>query len=45
MENNSIGFYLPVYVINLEERTERRQHIEEQFSDRTEFELTWIKAV
>ena len=45
MENNSVGFYLPVYVINLEERTERRQHIEEQFSDRTEFELTWIKAV
>ena len=31
MGTNNSDFYLPVYVINLKERTERRQHIEEQF--------------
>lgn len=38
-------FYLPVYVINLKERIERRKHIEEQFHGKPEFELTWIEAV
>ena len=39
------NFFLPVYAINLKERTERRAHIEEQFRDKTEFELIWIDAV
>ena len=39
------NFYLPVYVINLKERTERRQHIETQFQGKPEFALTWINAV
>ncbi|MDD2284487.1 MAG: glycosyltransferase [Paludibacter sp.] len=38
-------FYLPVYVINLKNRIERRKHIEEQFHAKPEFELTWIDAV
>ena len=38
-------FYVPVYVINLKERIERRKHIEEQFHGKPEFELTWIEAV
>lgn len=38
-------FYLPVYVINLKERIERRKHIEEQFQGKTEFALTWVEAV
>jgi hypothetical protein len=38
-------FYLPVYVINLKERTERRKHTEEQFLNKSEFELIWIDAV
>lgn len=38
-------FYVPVYVINLKERIERRKHIEEQFHGKPEFELTWVKAV
>ncbi|MFC2321791.1 MAG: glycosyltransferase [Tannerella forsythia] len=33
-------FYVPVYVINLKERIERRKHIEEQFHGKPEFELT-----
>ncbi|WP_420187409.1 glycosyltransferase [Bacteroides pyogenes] len=38
-------FYLPVYVINLKERIERRKHIEKQFQGKTEFALTWVEAV
>ena len=38
-------FYVPVYVINLKERIERRKHIEEQFHEKPEFELTWVEAV
>lgn len=41
----SEDFYLPVYVINLKDRTERRKHIEVQFHGKPEFELTWIEAV
>ena len=36
MGTNNSDFYLPVYVINLKERTERRQHIEEQFQGRVD---------
>lgn len=38
-------FYIPVYVINLRKRTDRRRHIESQFKDKPEFELNWIDAV
>ena len=45
MGTNNSDFYLPVYVINLKERTERRQHIEEQFQGKVEFALHWIEAI
>lgn len=45
MSNNKDDFYLPVYVINLKDRVERRRHIEEQFQGKTEFKLTWVEAV
>lgn len=45
MLNNTDNFYLPVYVINLKDRTERKQHIMEQFQGKTEFALTWVEAV
>ena len=35
---------IPVYVINLENRTDRLQHIKGQFNGKTEFELNIIKA-
>lgn len=38
-------FYLPVYVINLPEREERRLHIEQQFKGKEEFEVTFVEAV
>lgn len=40
----SDSFYIPTYVINLPERTDRRAHIEEQFNGRDEFELIWVDA-
>ena len=36
---------LPVYVINLPERLDRRQHTEEQFLNKSEFELVWVDAI
>lgn len=45
MSNNINEFYLPVYVINLKDRTERKQHIMEQFQGKPEFKLMWIDAV
>ena len=38
-------FYLPVYVINLKSRKDRKQHIKAQFQGKQEFKLTWIDAV
>jgi len=35
---------LPVYVINLENRTDRLPHIQDQFKDRFEFEINIVKA-
>ncbi len=32
-------------LIQLKERTERRQHIEEQFQGKVEFALHWIEAI
>ena len=45
MTSQSKDFFLPVYIINLKERTERRAHIERQFENRSEFELIWIDAI
>ena len=39
------SFYLPVYVINLKDRADRRKHIKAQFRGKKEFKLTWIDAV
>lgn len=38
------SFYIPAYIINLPERTERRAHMESQFQGREEFELVWVEA-
>lgn len=38
-------FYLPVYAINLPERTERREHLVKQFEHRNEFCVTYVEAV
>lgn len=38
-------YYLPVYVINLNDRKERRIHIEKQFENKKEFEVTIVDAV
>lgn len=45
MTNNLDEFYLPVYVINLKNRIERRKHIEEQFENKSEFKVRIIEAV
>lgn len=37
-------FYISTYIINLPERTDRRTHMEKQFSGKEEFELHWIEA-
>ncbi|MGO1594999.1 MAG: hypothetical protein ACTHYC_13380 [Sphingobacterium sp.] len=36
---------IPTYIINLEKRTDRRAHIEKEFSGRTEFNIHLVKAV
>lgn len=38
-------FFLPVYVINLKDRTDRLNHIEQQFANKPEFEVNYIDAV
>lgn len=40
----SDAFYIPTYIIHLEERPERRIHMENQFAGRDEFELIWVDA-
>ena len=44
-KTESESFYLPVYVINLKSRADRRKHIKAQFRGKKEFKLTWIDAV
>ena len=44
-KTESESFYLPVYVINLKNRADRRKHIKAQFRGKKEFKLTWIDAV
>lgn len=36
---------IPTFVINLEKRTERKQHILEQFKNRYEFDIRIFKAI
>lgn len=35
---------IPTYIINLPERTERREHIQQQFRGRDEFDITIVEA-
>lgn len=44
-QESESDFYLPVYVINLKDRADRRKHIKAQFRGKKEFKLTWIDAV
>lgn len=37
-------FYIPTYVINLPERTDRKKHISAEFEDREEFDVKIIEA-
>jgi hypothetical protein len=37
-------FYIPTYIINITDRTERRLHIEQQFHGRPEFEPIFVEA-
>ena len=38
-------YYIPVYAINLPQRTERKEHLVRQFADRDEFSVTYVEAV
>lgn len=38
------NIYIPTYVINLPERTDRRKSVEEQFKNKNEFELHIVEA-
>jgi len=42
--SNFSEFTIPTYVINLPERVDRLRHIKEQFSGRSEFDVTYINA-
>lgn len=43
-KNELDDIFIPTYVINLKERTERLQHIKEQFKNKNEFDLTIVEA-
>ncbi len=43
-ESSDEPLYLPAYVVNLPERTDRRGHIEKQFSGRKEFQVHIVDA-
>lgn len=45
MSESELDWIMPVYVINLPSRDERRKHIEQQFAGKTEFEVHFIEAV
>lgn len=38
------AFYIPTYVINLKERTERKEHISKEFEGKQEFGITFVDA-
>lgn len=40
-----LDFYIPVYIINLKDRYERKAHCVNEFKNRTEFEPIYIEAV
>ncbi len=42
---NPYNFYIPVYVVNLKNRLNRRYHIEQEFKDRKEFFVNIIEAI
>lgn len=44
ISNQQPDFYVPVYVINIREREDRKQHIIREFQNRKEFELNFIEA-
>lgn len=44
VSNQQPDFYLPVYVINMKEREERKQHIVKEFEHKDEFELNIVEA-
>lgn len=39
------NIYIPTYIINLKERTDRLAHIQAEFADRNEFDISVIEAV
>ena len=41
---DAIEFYIPVYAINMKERSERREHIIRQFEGKSEFEFHLVEA-
>lgn len=43
--SNELDFYIPVYVINLSNRKDRRKHIEKQFENKKEFKFRFIEAI
>ncbi len=45
MNKKAESWCIPTYIINLKVRTERRTHMTEQFSGRSEFNITWVEAV
>lgn len=45
MNNHYEEWVIPTYIINLQERKERRKHIEQQFVDKPEFEVNFVEAV
>lgn len=38
------GFYIPVYVINMKERKERKEHIKKEFRGKEEFQVAFVEA-
>ena len=41
---SSDGFYIPVYVINMKDRLDRREHIVKEFEGREEFDVNLFEA-
>lgn len=44
MNADKPDYYIPVYAINLKERTDRREHLLKEFQNKEEFELTIVDA-
>lgn len=39
-----LNYYIPTYVINMKERTDRKKHIVEEFAGKEEFQVTFVDA-